>query len=286
MIYALLCAVIAALIIKIIVLKRNARSIGSQFEQKLNEDTNTPISVNTVDKDMRRLAGSINTSLRKLRAEHNRYVCGDAELKAAITNISHDLRTPLTAIMGYLEVMKDTPKSEKIEQYLAIIKSRTEAMKQLTEELFCYSVVLSGGSGEKKETVVNKVLEDSIMNYYGALSEKGISVKADITETKIVRTLDENSLARVLSNLLNNAIKYSSGDLEITLKEPCTMTFTNTAELTQTQVERLFDRFYTVETARGSTGLGLSIARTLTEQMGGTISASLDKDRLTITLIL
>lgn len=285
-IIALLAAVCIFLAVKLYLMRKSCKEILSKLDMIMTEDTNNLIAISSNDKEMMQLVQGLNKKLREIRIEQLRYITGDRELRDAVTNISHDLRTPLTAIMGYLEVMKDTPKSEKIEQYLAIIKSRTEAMKQLTEELFCYSVVLSGGSGEKKETVVNKVLEDSIMNYYGALSEKGISVKADITETKIVRTLDENSLTRVLSNLLNNAIKYSSGDLEITLKEPCTMTFTNTAELTQTQVERLFDRFYTVETARGSTGLGLSIARTLTEQMGGTISASLDKDRLTITLIL
>ena len=288
MIYALLCAVIAALIIKIIVLKRNARSIGSQFEQKLNEDTNTPISVNTVDKDMRRLAGSINTSLRKLRAEHNRYVCGDAELKAAITNISHDLRTPLTAICGYLEVMKKGECSPQTAKYLDIIEGRAELMKQLTEELFRYSVILSSdGSEETEELSVNQVLEDCIMGYYAAFTERGIIPKLELTEEKVIRQVNKNALARTFNNLMNNALKYSDGDLFISLDKNGEIVFSNSAaELTPIQVERLFDRFYTVRQARNSTGLGLSIARTFIEQMNGSINAELSGGRLIIRIRL
>ena len=285
-IIALLGAVCVFLAVKVYLMRKSCREIAEKLDMIMSEDTNNLVSSHSGDKEMKRLVSELNKKLKQIRKEQLRYLNGDRELRDAITNISHDLRTPLTAIMGYLEVMKDTPKSEKLEQYLEIIKGRTLAMKTLTEELFTYSVVLSTGTAEPHETVVNKVLEDSIMNYYGALSEKGISAEADITETKIVRMLDENSLARVFSNLLNNALKYSNGDLKIALREPCVITFTNTAELTQTQVEKLFDRFYTVETASGSTGLGLSIARTLVEQMGGSISASLSGSILTITIIL
>lgn len=284
---ALLAAVCIFLAVKVYLMRKSCKEITEKLDMIMSEDTNNVISVPTGDAQMRALVSELNKRLKKIRAEQLKYQTGDRELKDAITNISHDIRTPLTAIMGYLEIMKDIPKSEKLEQYLAIIKGRAEAMKTLTEELFRYSVVLSGKSGEKRETLVNKLLEDCIMNYYGAMTEKGITAKADVTETKIIRTLDPEALSRVFSNLMSNALKYSGGDIEITLREPCVISFSNTApELTQTQVEKLFDRFYTVETAHKSTGLGLSIARTLVEQMGGTITASLDNNILTITINL
>ena len=286
MVYSLLGIVIIILCFKIYIMKKTAREIAVAFADRLKTDTNTLISISSHDKDMRRLAADINTQLRILRREHQRYTQGDTELKTAITNISHDLRTPLTAICGYLDVMKREEKPEKIERYLEIIADRANMMKQLTEELFKYSVILSTDHGEgTEEVLVNQVLEDSIMGYYAALSMRGITPKIELTEKKIVRNINKGSLSRIFSNLINNAIKYSDGDLEITLSDSGVITFANTAsKLTPVQVEHLFDRFYTVETARNSTGLGLSIARTLTEQMGGDISARQSGNKLVITL--
>ena len=286
MVYALLAVIIAALVIKIVILKRAARSVTRQFSERLDDDTNGVILVHTRDRDMRRLASDINTQLKKLRAEHNRYVSGDAELKAAITNISHDLRTPLTAICGYLEVMKKEEKSEKLEKYLDIIGGRTELMKQLTEELFRYSVILSSGEDNETEKLsVNQVLEDCIMGYYAALTEKGITPEIELTEEKVIRNVNRSALERVFNNLMNNALKYSDGDLFISLSPEGEIVFSNTAEgLTKVQVERLFDRFYTVQAARNSTGLGLSIARTFIDRMNGTISAELAGERLIIRI--
>ena len=128
-------------------------------------------------------------------------------------------------------------------------------------------------------------MEESIAAFYTALNERGITPKIQIPENHIIRTLDRSALARVFSNLLNNAIKYSDGDLEITLSETGEITFANTAsELNEVQVGKLFDRFYTVEAARKSTGLGLAIARTLIEQMNGSISAKYENNRLRICI--
>lgn len=286
MVYSLMCIIIIALCVKIYLLKKSAKEIAVAFADKLQTDTNTLIYISSNDKDMRRLAADINTQLKILRREHQRYTQGDTELKTAITNISHDLRTPLTAICGYLDVMKREEKPQKIEKYLDIIADRAELMKQLTEELFKYSVILSTDSmAETEDILVNQVLEDSIMGYYAALTEKGITPKIELTEKKIVRKINRASLSRVFSNLINNAIKYSDGDLEIILSDSGIIKFSNTArKLTAVQVEHLFDRFYTVETARNSTGLGLSIARTLVEQMGGDIYAEQHGKKLIITV--
>ena len=108
-----------------------------------------------------------------------------------------------------------------------------------------------------------------------------------MTDTRIMRNASRTDLSRIFSNLLNNAVKYSDGDLIITLSDTGEITFSNTArELSAVEVEQLFDRFYTVRSARNSTGLGLSIARTLAERMGGTISADYENSRLTIKITL
>ena len=185
-------------------------------------------------------------------------------------------------------MIEKTDDLSEIRGYIAVIAERTETMKQLTEELFRYSMIVSNESKEGTEEVfVNQVLAESISSFYPVLTEKGITPQIHLTDARIVRNVNRSELARVFSNLLNNAVKYSNGDLDITLSDTGEITFANTAkELSTVEVEQLFDRFYTVEVARNSTGLGLSIARTLVERMGGSITAEYDDGRLTIRIML
>ena len=278
--------IIAALAIKIHLMKRSAVEIKEQIGEKLTQDTNTPICISSTDRDMRALAAELNDKLSLLRAEYIRYNKGDAELKTAVTNISHDLRTPIAAIYGYLDFLKEEEKSEKAEEYLEIISGRTEALKQLTEELLKYSSAVS--SQEQlvlEDIVINGVLEESILSYYAVMQEHGITPTINITEKRVVCKVDKKALARVYANLLNNALKYSSGDLVITLADDGTTEFSNrTDSLDKLQVEKLFDRFYTVENGKSSSGLGLSIAKVFIEQMNGTISADYIDGILKITI--
>ena len=236
---------------------------------------------------MKDLANTINGQLRQLREERHRFCQGDRELKDAVTNISHDLRTPLTAICGYLDLLEQEEKSEAAERYTEIIRNRTELLKQLTEELFRYSIVLADENDRAREPVVlNHVLEESIAAFYTSFRERGIQPDIRLPKQPVVRMLDPVTLPRVFSNLLHNAMKYSDGDLQITLTQDGEITFINQASsLNEVQVGRLFDRFYTVETARKSTGLGLAIARRLVGQMGGSISAEYKDGKLCIRIL-
>lgn len=280
--------IIVILVVKIILMKRDINAIAADFNGKLNSDTNTLVTISGSDKSVRRLAADINKSLKELRRQKLKFERGDTELKNAVTGISHDLRTPLTAISGYLDLLEREQKSEDVERYLGIIKNRTEALKQLADELFKYSVITSPDYDAPKERVsVNAVLEESIVAYYAALQQKGIASEINIPEEAVYCTANRAALSRIFSNLIGNAIKYSDGDLNITLTGDGQITFSNTAsQLTEVQVSRLFDRFYTVESARKSTGLGLSIAKVLVEQMDGTISANYNHNTLSISIYL
>lgn len=283
----ILCLVIFFLLGKLYLLRKSAEEIEEAFADRLVTDTNALIDISSGDKRMRRLADSINVELRKLRKERLRFEQGDSELKNAVTNISHDLRTPLTAIFGYLDLLKQEPLSETEKRYVEIIGERAEVMRQLTGELFRYSVLITSEEGHGEDVVVNDVLEESIAAYYAALKERGIAPEVSLPRQKVIRHLDPTALSRVFSNLLNNAIKYSDGDLEIRLTEDGDILFSNQASgLNEIQVGKLFDRFYTVEAARKSTGLGLAIAKTLTEQMGGRINAGYENGRLSILIRL
>ena len=290
MVYCLLCAavIIVLLCVKIYLLKKSAREISAQFADRLKNDTNNQLFISSGDKDMRELADNISRLLGEVRKEKLRYDQGNTELKNAITNISHDLRTPLTAIYGYLDMVRKTDDPENQARYLGIMKERADMMKQLTEELFRYSVIVSDDENTETENVyVNQVLADSISSFYPALNGRGIEPVIKLTDKRIERRMNKAELSRVFSNLLNNAVKYSDGDLEIVMSDTGVISFSNTAkELSTVEVEQLFDRFYTVETAHYSTGLGLSIARTLVERMGGSITAGYSSGRLTIKIMI
>ena len=275
--------IIFALFAKVYFLRKSAREIAEAFGDRLTADTNTLIDISTRDPYMRKLAADINIQLRLLRKERHRYQQGDLELKEAVTNISHDLRTPLTAINGYLDLLEREETSEKVERYISQIKNRTEVMKNLTEELFRYSVVTSSQELKMERVDVVRVLEESLLSFYAVMQEKGIDPEIKLPEEPVWRQLDVGVVNRIFSNIISNALKYSDGDLSVVMDEKGSITFCNTAQnLNAVAVGRLFDRFYTVEASRNSTGLGLSIAKILTERMGGSISAEYRNGKLRI----
>lgn len=336
----------------IFILRRSVEKIAESFSEKIHTDTNTRIFVSIGDKKVRKLASKINAELVELRKDRLKLKQGDLELKIAVTNVAHDLRTPLTAINGYLELMEELEEKLKLngnsglereegefknfeteengkekidgagrngecsgaieersleksnykidevlrserdridvkrQKYLATIRERTNNLIYLTNELFKYSVVSATDEElNPEELSLNSELEVAIAGAYSILTENGITPEISITEALVIKKLDKNALQRIFANILTNAAKYSEGDLSITLTDDGTVTFKNKAEkLSSVEAAKLFDRFYTVENAKGSTGLGLSIARLLTEKMGGSISASWAEGDLYINL--
>lgn len=281
-----LCAALAVLVLSLILrlrlLQNSLDEIGRQLEERLGSDTNNPIFLSTRDPHARKLAVRLNLQLKELRRLRRRYENGDRELKEAVTNVSHDLRTPLTAICGYLELLEKGDNTPRQARYLSLIAGRAQAMRRLIEELLRCTVAASLEDGLSPEAVdLNGAVEEAVAALYGAFIEAGIVPRVSLPPERVARSLDRAALSRVLGNLLANALKYSAGDLDVVLSPDGAITLSNAAPaLDEVQVGRLFDRFYTVETGRGSTGLGLSIARSLTERMGGTISARYGVGRL------
>lgn len=284
-----LCVIFGIIIVFLLIkqrsLKKSLDEISESFKDKLSIDTNTLIDVSVRDRHVRALANKINVQLRLLRDERRRFQHGDNELKEAVTNISHDLRTPLTAICGYLDLLEREEKSEEVNRYIAMISNRTESLKQLTEELFRYSVISSVQDESVEQIILNDVLEESLVASYAAMQQSKIVPEIFITDTKVERKLNRSAVSRIFGNIITNALKYSDGDFCVSMEDSGKIVFSNAAHgLTPVMAGRLFDRFYTVETGRNSTGLGLSIAKLLTERMGGTIEAEYNDDKLYITI--
>ncbi len=282
---AILSFVLVLLVIKIFLLRRSALRLKEGLAYRLEHETNTLLDIPSRDGAMRDLASCLNSQLILLREERWRFQQGDQALREAVTHISHDLRTPLTAIYGYLDLLETTDDLPEIRRYLWQIRGRAEAMTDLTEELFRYLILPSEHDLIFRDTDLGRVLEDTLLSFYGAFHQKNIQPEIHLPDSRVIRSLDPSCLNRILGNIVSNVLKYSDGDLIVTLNADGNMTFRNhAAALDAVQVGKLFDRFYTVENADHATGLGLSIAKTLTKRLHSSIEAQYQQGCLVITL--
>lgn len=235
-------------------------------------------------------SASVNGYIREIRGKYWSALFDNPKFIGQLTNnLQREYYNKVEELKDYeFSLLDKEEKSEHIARQLSIIKNRTFALKQLVEELFRYTTIISDTENSVyTETVINNVLEDCISSYYAIFKEKGITPNINLCEQKIVRSVDKTALLRIFNNVIDNAIKYSEGDLTISLFENGKIVFSNhTSDLNEIQIGKLFDRFYTVNTARKSTGLGLSIAKALIEKMDGNISADYSNNVLSIIIKL
>lgn len=289
MIY-LLIVVIIVLISIIIKNKIELRKISKQIEKNLNEYTN--IKTSTIDRDIEKLVININLlydERQKIVSENKRK---EEELRASISNMSHDLRTPLTSIMGYLQMLKlENASEDDKKEYMDIIEKRTKSLQKLISSFYELSRI--EGNEYKfdfKSVNLNNILCENIALFYNDFITNNIEPIISIDKGTKNIISDEEAISRIYSNLINNMIKYGKDYVKIELKQEdnCIITeFTNkVTELTEENVENLFNRFYTVDKSRNdrNTGLGLYITKVLVEKLGSSIWAELIDDKLKITI--
>lgn len=272
------------LFIKILIMKNEIKNISDYLPVILKSDTNNILTLSSNDKELKKLVVVLNKSLKELRNLELEYKNGNQELKQSITNISHDLRTPLTAIRGYLDLMDSANLNKKQIKYLEIIDSKVKDLIELTELLFDFTKALDIQKEIKKENVcLNDALEDSIASFYSLFKEHNITPKVEICEEKVVRLLNETMLKRIFENIISNAIKYSEKDFTVKMNKSGTIEFANrTDKLDSVSLEKIFARYYTVKNTKKSNGIGLSIAKQLVDLSGGKIEASYHKNVLKI----
>ena len=275
-------------IIKVSIMKNEIKNIGNSFSNILKLDTNNLITNNTNDKSLINLSKILNKNLKELRKLEIEYKNGNQELKSSITNISHDLRTPLTSIKCYLDLMNNDELNKKQKKYLKIIDTKVNDLTEFTEQLFNYSKSLDIEQEIKKDNVcINDVLEDSIASFYSLFKERNIIPNIDICKDKVIRLLNENNLRRIFENIISNAIKYSQQDFNVKMYNNGTIEFSNkTDKLDKVSVEKIFNRYYTVINAKKSNGIGLSIAKQLVDLSGGKIEAIYKNNNLIIKVAL
>lgn len=285
-IITILIIILVFMIIKLYFIRKSLKEIQNSISEILSTDTNNLLTISSSDKEIINLANSLNLELKNLREEKLQYENGNQELKTVMTNISHDMRTPLTAISGYIELIKENNDENKKKKYIEIIERKTNDLILLTEQLFDFSKTMDMKINIKKEKCcINEIIEESLVNYYSIFKKNNIVPKIEICNKKIYKYVDKNTIIRVFENILSNVSKYSNGDFEVVLDEYGRITFSNRAtSLDATTVQKIFNRYFTVENAKKSTGLGLSIAKQLIELNDGTISAKYIKNHLIIEI--
>lgn len=269
---------------KLFIMKRSIQEIENQFNFIIRNDTNLLITLSSNDRNLKQLCSSMNNNLKTLRRLKISYEQGNQDLQHSITNISHDLRTPLTAIRGYLDLMEPNNLSEKQKLYLSYIHTKVLDLTDLTEQLFFFFKKQDHPSFiNKKEICLNAFLETMLCSFYDLLKTNEIEPVIQITDKPIIRNLDEFTLKRIFENILSNAVKYSEKELSVILHEDGWIEFSNkTSSLDKITAEKIFNRFYTVENARKNGGIGLSIAKDLIELNGGQLFSSYEKGVLSI----
>ena len=281
-----LVLIIIFLIYYVIGINISIKEIEDNLDIILNNDTNKLITISTNNKRLNRLTATLNTSLKKIRKLGITYKNGNKELQESITNISHDLRTPLTAIKGYIDLIKKEKSKKKIVEYLKIIENKTEDLVILTEQLYDYSKSLDLKDNLKKEKVcINDILEDTILSYYALIKKKNLTPEINITTKRIYRKIDKNMAIRILENIISNTIKYTDEDIKIALLDNGKIIIKNKSHvLDNTTVNKMFDRYYTIESGSNTSGIGLSIAKQLVNINGGKITAKYSQGYLIVEL--
>lgn len=268
----LICIFLA---VKLYVIKQSIKEIEKSFSKILRTDTNNIIAISSSDKDIKNLTINLNNNLSELRGQKLQYKNGNQELKKIITNISHDLRTPLTAIKGYVDLIEQEKLSNNQKKYLKVIQKKSNELTELTGQLFEYTKLMDiDVKIKKEECCINEILEETLVSYYSIFKEQNIIPNISICSTKVYKIVNKISIIRVFENILSNVVKYSNGDLKVEMQENGTITFSNKAtSLDETTVQKIFDRYFSVENAKESTGIGLSIAKQLIELNNGSIKA-------------
>lgn len=286
-----LIAIIIFLITIIIGYKREFRRINKQITENVDEYAN--IKTKSVDKDIENLVESINLifdSRQKIVAEKNK---NEEKIRQSISNMSHDLRTPLTSIIGYLQMIKSEKSSEADKnEYMDIVEKRTKSLQQLISSFYDLSRMEGNEYNfNYKKVNLSSILCENIAVFYNDFRNNNIEPIIEIDENIKDIISDDGAINRIFSNLITNMIKHGENFVKITLRQENDVIITEfinkATRVTEENVDKLFDRFYTVDNSRSdkNTGLGLYITKILVEKLGYNIIAQLDNEILKIKII-
>lgn len=302
-IYLILAAAALYFCLRCFLLRRDLRKTSLELRE-IQKDLaqNRVLHLARPDRAMEQLLESINSILEEIRRERLQYEQREKTFQHQMEHISHDLRTPLTVILGYLKFMDKSEHApgmtpEQLES-LEIIQRKARTLEYLITEIYDFSRLVSQDYKLSLHRVdVCRLLRETFLEHYLLLERSCLRPECRLPDRPLYVSGDSSALERIFSNLFQNAGRYGEHFLNIQWEETpgeIKISFTNdTCSLTSSEATCLFDRFYMQDPARtqGGTGLGLTIAKSLAEAMNGTLTAELTQDSgelalLTLTLTL
>lgn len=282
---------VASFIIYILVMKKQIRDMKKQLEYTKDLSYNKQIQLQLIDKDLEKLAAELNKNIDYQKHLKLEYEASERQLKQSISDIAHDLRTPLTVIKGNLQLLEQAETDEALLEYIKICQSKAEVLKQMIDDFFEMSVLESDISEVPLQSInATNLLMQFVLDHEALIREKNLTPDIRLPEKSVMLKGDAAFIGRMLSNLLNNILKYGKEGFEVGLTEEGSnviIYFANKVDRdVNIEVDRLFDRTYRADTARneGSAGLGLYIVKVLAMKQGGSVSAAMDGGKLIIKL--
>ena len=281
-----LSILVITLVLRVVTTNIEIRNIIRDLEDITEKDTNILLTTSSGDKSIKSLVDSLNKELKKLLSIKREYSKGVFDVKNSAENIAHDIRTPLTVIKGYVDLLEEEDLSEEGKKCLEIIKGRTRYMKEMTDELFLSLSMKSRGVLSLSDIDAKSVLEEALVSFYNEFKKKGMTPSIITPNDKVILKADSKALYRVYSNIISNALKYGEGEFNVQMDEKGNITFSNYApKMDSVEANKLLDRYYTISDAKASSGIGLSISNEILQEMGGELKVRLDNKRLYISII-
>lgn len=245
-------------------------------------EQNRIVRLQNPQKEMEALLYEINQNLAVIRQTRISYDKKEKELLKQIENISHDLRTPLTSILGFLSLIDKGKLNEEDQETLLVVRRKAETLKKLIEQFYALSRLTADDYHlELKETDISRILRETVIDSYQELEQEQLEIQVDVPDAPVYVYGDGDALERIFMNLLQNAERYAVTCLHICLTyttEQVLVSMENdTEQLEHTEVDTLFERFYIGDSSRNSegTGLGLPVAKYLAKNMNGDMKAVL-----------
>lgn len=279
--------------VRFFLISKNIKEVtNSLIEIDKDLECNRKLKLLNPDKNFEKLLIEINKNLELSQFEKIKYVNRESEIRKEIENISHDLRTPLTSIRGYLELIKDKTITENEKrEYISIIEKRAKGLQNLIQIFYDLSRLENKEYSINLEPIdINKELREQLLIFYNDFEKANIDVEIKLDNNPIYSNLDKNAIERVFVNLIQNAIKYSKSSFKVNLEkieEVVIITFLNDIhDLDKDEEKYLFNRFYMKDDSRSnkSSGLGLTVSKLLVESIGGNIKVEIKEEWIVFEL--